>query len=116
MAAQIGNQYAAKARLWSRAIERALRKRSKSEQLEALDELAEHLLDLCSEKDLAALKELGDRLDGRPSQQLIATDTEGRALQIGLVAYAAELRPDDPISIQSPSLPAPDITSTGQRH
>jgi hypothetical protein len=116
MAAPVGNQYATNARLWAQAIRRALHKRSKSDQLEALDELAEHLLTLCDERDLGALKELGDRLDGRPSQQIIATDTEGRSLAIGLVAYAAELRPDDPVSIQPKALPTPDIEGTGQRH
>ena len=84
--------------------------------MEALDELAEHLLTLCDERDLGALKELGDRLDGRPSLQIVATDTEGRSLAIGLVAYAAELRPDDPVQVYPPALPAPDIEGSGQRH
>lgn len=110
MAAAIGNQYAAHRRLWSQAIQRALQKRSKSEQLEALDELADRLLELCMAGDLGALKELGDRLDGRPSQQIIATDDEGRSLAIALIAYS------DPASLSAPALPAPDIEGTGQRH
>ena len=70
MAAAIGNQYAAKSKRWQMAIERALDSRSRAQQVEALDALAEKLLAKCDEGDLSALKELGDRLDGKPSQVL----------------------------------------------
>lgn len=71
MAAAIGNQYAAKSKRWQMAIERAIAKRSsRKEELDALDDLAEKLLDLCAQGDLSALKELGDRLDGKSSQSL----------------------------------------------
>ena len=73
MAAAVGNQYAAKAKQWSLAIERALAKRSKRTKVEALDALAEKLLEKCDEGDMAALKELGDRLDGKPAQAVAAT-------------------------------------------
>ena len=49
---------------------RALRKRSKSDKIEALDELAEKLLELVEAGDLGALKEFGDRLDGKPGQTI----------------------------------------------
>jgi len=68
MAAPAGNQNAAKAKVWHGAIVRALRKRSKTDQLEALDDLAEQLLDKVASGDITALKELGDRLDGKPAQ------------------------------------------------
>lgn len=67
MAAPQGNQNAAKAKVWSAAIQRALDKRGVS-RIEALDALAEKLLGKCDEGDLGALKELGDRLDGKPAQ------------------------------------------------
>jgi len=67
---QPGNQAAAKGRRWADAISRALEQRSKADQIAELDKLAEKLLDLCREGDLGALKELGDRLDGKPRQQL----------------------------------------------
>ena len=67
MAAPIGNNYAAKSKQWTMAIERALEKR-KTTRAEALDELAEKLLSKCDEADLQALRELGDRLEGKPSQ------------------------------------------------
>lgn len=70
MPAPLGNQHAAKAKVWSAAIQRALDKRSKLEQKEAIDALAERLLALCDEGDLGALKELGDRLEGKAVQSL----------------------------------------------
>lgn len=70
MPAPKGNKNAAKAKLWTAAIERALGKRSRLDQKEALDELAEKLLAKCDEGDLQALKELGDRLEGKPSQTI----------------------------------------------
>ena len=66
--APIGNKNATKSRPWAAAINRALAQRSLKEQKEALDLLAEKLLAQCDEGDMHALKELGDRLDGKPSQ------------------------------------------------
>ena len=68
---QPGNQNATKGRPWALAIERALSKRSAIGRKEALDELAESLLAKCDQGDMAALKELGDRLDGRPGQAIV---------------------------------------------
>lgn len=65
-----GNQNAAKAKVWAMAIERALANRSKKDKVDALDALAEKLLQNCDEGDMAALKELGDRLDGKPAQAI----------------------------------------------
>jgi hypothetical protein len=73
MAAPLGNNNASKGKRWAIAIERALRKRSKSDQMEALDDLAEKLLANCDTGDMAALKELGDRLDGKAAQTVDAT-------------------------------------------
>lgn len=65
-----GNQNALKGKRWSDAIDRALAKRSKALGIEALDELAEKLLAKCDELDMTALKELGDRIEGKPSQAI----------------------------------------------
>ncbi len=67
---QPGNQNAVKAKRWQQAIDRALAERSKAKGIEALDELAEKLLANAEAGDMTALKELGDRLDGRPAQSL----------------------------------------------
>ena len=64
--APIGNKNAAKAKLWTAAIERALENRSRKQGKQALDELAEKLLVACDAGEGWALKELGDRLEGRP--------------------------------------------------
>lgn len=68
--APVGNQNAAKGKRWADAIDRALAARSKVEGIQALDALAEKLLTLADEGDLGALKELGDRLDGKAAQSI----------------------------------------------
>ena len=70
MGAPVGNNNAAKAKKWTAAIERALEKRSLKSQLDALEELAEVLLNKVGEGDVTAIKELGDRLEGKPGQAL----------------------------------------------
>lgn len=66
--APLGNQNAAKGKPWQSAINRALAKRSRVEQTQALDDLAEKFLDAVAQGDIAAFKELGDRLDGKSVQ------------------------------------------------
>lgn len=77
MAAPKGNQNAAKGRAWSAAIERAIANRTGKSKINALDALAEKLLSLCEQGDIAALKELGDRLDGKPAQAIIGAADDG---------------------------------------
>ena len=74
MAAPQGNQNAVKGKRWADAISRALEERSRAKQVEALDELAEKLLAACDAGELAALKELGDRLDGKAHQSVSGPD------------------------------------------
>lgn len=80
MAAPIGNKNAAKAKIWHAAILRALDKRGAGDRVAALDELAGKLLDLVATGDLAALKEFGDRLDGKPAQT-ISGDPDGEPIR-----------------------------------
>lgn len=84
MAAAIGNQYAARGRQWRSAIERALDIRSGADRVKALNELAEKLLAKCDEGDLAALRELGDRLDGKPAQAITGEDGGPVELSLGV--------------------------------
>jgi hypothetical protein len=70
--APLGNQNAVKGKRWADAIDRALAKRCKGDGIKALDELAEKLLQKCDEADLPALKELGDRIDGKAMQAVEA--------------------------------------------
>lgn len=68
MGAPVGNNNAAKGKPWEAAIKRALAKRSRVDQHEALEKIANAFLDKCEEGDLQAIKEFGDRMDGKPSQ------------------------------------------------
>lgn len=76
--APFGNQNARKQRIWHAAIMRALetREQSRLDGKKELDALAEKLLDLVATGDLPALKELGDRLDGKPAQVIIGDANE----------------------------------------
>lgn len=91
MGAPVGNRNAAKAKVWHAAIMRALERRKPAdERMQAIDELADKLLDLVAQGDLAALKEFGDRLDGKPAQAVtVAGDEEGGPIRHSLsVEYA----------------------------
>ena len=112
MAFELGNTHAAKRRQFEQALRRSLA----IDDYQSLRLIVDKVRDLALTGERWAVEMIRDTLDGKPAQQIVATDTEGRALAIGLVAYAAELRPDDPVSIQPKTLPAPDITSPGQRH
>lgn len=84
MGAPIGNNNATKNRLWTLAIQKAIERRSsKKDQLEALIELAENLLAKVDEKDMTAIKELGDRLEGKP-HQTIGGDTPNGEIPISM--------------------------------
>ncbi len=67
MGAPAGNQNSANRGIWRQAIIRALDKRGVS-RADALDDLADKLIKLVEEGDLQAIKEFGDRLDGKSVQ------------------------------------------------
>lgn len=90
---QPGNQNAANGKRWQAAILRALEARSRIAQKEALDLLAEKLLSKCDEADLQALKELGDRVDGKPSQEMDVTHRGGLAEVLGAIGRSKENDP-----------------------
>ena len=75
MGAPLGNRNQSKTKPWADAIRRALARREKTGKGADLNRLAEALLDKAAEGDLTALRELGDRLDGRPSQAISAEVT-----------------------------------------
>lgn len=52
------------------AIIQALRKRSRSDQLEALTEIADKQIVKAKKGDTAAFREIADRIDGKPRQQI----------------------------------------------
>ena len=71
--APVGNTNAIRGRIWRDSIKRALEKRadqSRVEWIQELDKLAERLLTAADAGDMAAMRELGDRLEGKPAQQI----------------------------------------------
>jgi len=88
-----GNHNAAKGRRWRNAIEKALERRSKADAQEALIALAEKLLDAADNGDAWALKELGDRYDGRPAQAIIGGDEDDPAIKV--IGEISLVRPKD---------------------
>jgi hypothetical protein len=81
MGAPLGNQNARKGKVWTQAIERALEKRSAKGRMEALDDLAEQLLLKAETGDMAALRELGDRLEGKPKEQVELSGPDGGPIE-----------------------------------
>lgn len=74
----VGNTNATKNRVWSLAIEKALSaKYGRKETLDNLVDLATILLEKCEEKDLPALRELGDRMEGKPAQTIQGPGDDG---------------------------------------
>lgn len=59
---QPGNNNAGKNKIWSDAVRKAILSGKR------LDSLAEKLISMAEEGDIAAMKEIGDRLEGKPHQ------------------------------------------------
>lgn len=75
MAAPVGNQNARNAKRWQSAITRALAKISEGQGVEAgLDKLADQLVLAAANGEQWALKEVGERLDGKPAQIVAGDD------------------------------------------
>ena len=72
---QPGNQLGKKYGLWRAALDRAI----VQEDGKRLRAAAEKLLDMAAEGDLGAIKELGDRIDGKPAQAVIMSGDEDAA-------------------------------------
>lgn len=85
MGAPVGNQNGAKGRQWSEAVKRAIRTKYGKEWDEALHDLAAKLVEAADEGDLQALKEVGDRIDGKPKQQTELSGPDGEAIPMRTV-------------------------------
>jgi hypothetical protein len=57
-----------KGRPWRDAIERALKRRLAENDFEGIDRLADALIDRGLAGDIMAIREVGDRLEGKPAQ------------------------------------------------
>lgn len=63
-----GNQNAKKGRDWTQAIRKALAHYSGEGATAGMEKLARKLIEAAENGDAWALKELGDRIEGKPSQ------------------------------------------------
>lgn len=72
MGAPVGNQNARK-RHWSNAVEAAVMVEDKATQRKRLFNIADRLVAMAESGDMQAIKELGDRLDGKPAQAIDLT-------------------------------------------
>lgn len=72
-----GNQLAANSKRWQSAINKAIDDRtlSRKDKLDELQRIANAMLDRALEGDMTAIKELGDRIDGKVTQ-IIEQKTE----------------------------------------
>jgi HPt (histidine-containing phosphotransfer) domain-containing protein len=85
MGAPVGNQNGAKGKQWADAVKRAIRTKYGKEWDESLEELAKGLVEAAAAGDLQALKEVGDRLDGKPKQQTEISGPDGEAIPMRTV-------------------------------
>lgn len=70
---QPGNQNAAKGAEWRQAIKRALAHDSGKTYREGLDTVAKKFIEAAKNGDPWAMKEIGDRMDGKPHQSIDAS-------------------------------------------
>lgn len=81
---QPGNDNAKKSnRVWQEAIKRVVAQGDSQK----LRDLAEKLVSLAEAGDVAALKELGDRLDGKPAQQVQVSGDSDSPLVVSVVKF-----------------------------
>lgn len=64
-----------RAKLWKDAIVRAVKRREEADP-QALEKLADKLIAQVEAGDIAAIKEFGDRVDGKVAQAIIGDDEE----------------------------------------
>ena len=77
MGAPIGNNNASRARMWREALRKALARKEGSIE-KGLIVVADNVVKAAMDGEMWAIKEIGDRLDGKPAQQQIITgDEEG---------------------------------------
>jgi len=63
-----------KDKLWSDAVRRAVLRTVEGTKTKRLDQLADKLVSEAADGNVIALKEIGDRLDGKPVQAIAGED------------------------------------------
>lgn len=82
MAAPAGNQNARKAKLWEQAVKRALARKANGTVDLGLDQCADKLVSAAVAGEQWALKEIGDRIDGKSAQSVTLSGDEENPLVI----------------------------------
>lgn len=77
-----GNKNAAKSKPWQDAINRALARYGNGDKDGGLNRLADELIKKCEEGDLSALKELGDRIEGKAAQSVTLSGDDENPLTV----------------------------------
>lgn len=88
---QSGNPSGAprRAKIWREAINRAI-KRREQEDPQALEKLADKLLAAVDAGDIAAIKEFGDRVDGKVAQAIGGDDELGPIKNVLEVSWKSD--------------------------
>ena len=68
--AQLGNNNAGKGRDWADAVRKVLAEVDPKDKRKRLIKIASKLVELAEEGDMQAIKEIGDRLDGKAAQSV----------------------------------------------
>ena len=101
---QPGNTISADGRRWRQAINKAVSRDvgSKRNRIMALDKLADTLVDAGLAGDIAAIKEIGNRLDGM-AHQSVSVDNTGNnrsiTVQLSFVKPAESLAHEQPLAV-----------------
>lgn len=73
-------------KIWAAAVLRAVNRRLENEEgkPKKIERLADQLIDAGLAGDTAALKEIGDRIDGKPKQQTEISGPDGEGLPVSI--------------------------------
>lgn len=94
-------------KMWREAIVRAIKRREHDDP-QALEKLADRFILKVEEGDVSAIKEFGDRLDGKVAQALIGGDEDDPAIAVSLIER--RIVDDNPANPDSAGIQAPTDT------
>ena len=80
--AQPGNQNAAKAKRWQKALERSLARYAKGTVDDGLDKVADRVVAAAVCGDKEAWQEIGNRIDGKAPQAVTVGNEEGQTFVV----------------------------------
>ena len=74
-------------KIWADAVRRAVCRRLENEEgkPQKIERLADKVVELALGGDMSAVKEIGDRLDGKPKQQTEVSGPDGEAIPTKLI-------------------------------